>query len=466
NGGVCSLVSGIHTGGVATVNFNNTITTDTVTKFDEVVVKKNLTVKTEMSCYGAVADKANYAGNLTLADNAVLDFQNEAVGAIFRAGKFTTGANAVLYVPKPDTAAGVSTPLQVADAYQGSGTLITDVKAANRRVRGDDLILFATANPAPAKEKFFSTTMSIESKVTTAPASTIEYGLPNNPATRLAWVGMGAPETNAAAPKTLYFDSMVYDEKNLDIDGAQVTKLFLLNKEQYDAFITSKTVPTSYVAMTSTFTQKKNAAPAAPDGIGTGRHLHFYSTIPNVSIVPTQQYYTLTYAGEAWAIAVLDVYSPDTNAAGKTPKAVRNANKTRTLNIPLAEMSSGAHAPSGIYRIAWSGGKQFASAVTAPNRESIYPSGAFVSMPTKGDWTQGASAAYQTTLQDVKPSLGGASSGNTAMYSMTVTTSPIRQALAQSQMWLMPILKSTAWRQHCRVRKHLRTPAMLLQAGK
>ncbi|MEG0897323.1 MAG: hypothetical protein RSF73_07250 [Ruthenibacterium sp.] len=442
NGGVCSLVSGIHTGGVATVNFNNTITTDTVTKFDEVVVKKNLTVKTEMSCYGAVADKANYAGNLTLADNAVLDFQNEAVGATFKAGKFTTGANAVLYVPKPDTALGVSTPLQVADAYQGSGTLITDVKAANRRVRGDDLILFATASPAPAKEKFFSTTMDIESKVTAAPASTIEYGLPNNPATRLAWVGMGAPETNAAASKTLYFDSMVYDEKNLDVNGAQVTKLFLLNKEQYDAFITSKTVPTSYVARTSTFTQKNNAAPAAPDGIGTGRHLHFYSTIPNVSIVPTQQYYTLTYAGEAWAIAVLDVYSPDTNAAGKTPKAVRNANKTRTLNIPLAEMSSGAHAPSGIYRIAWSGGKQFASAVTAPNRESIYPSGAFASMPTKGDWTQGASAAYKTTLQDVKPSLGGASSGNTAMYSMTVTTEQAR-SLSKVYLYVQDTLGNT-----------------------
>ncbi|MEG2434762.1 MAG: hypothetical protein RSB47_00380, partial [Ruthenibacterium sp.] len=403
NGGTCKMVSGEHTGSVATVNFNKTIVVDDVKNFDEINVNKNLTVKQSMD-YG---DITKYSGNVTLAANSVLDLQNGNTGAIFKAGNLTAGANAMLFVPKNTGAGSVSVPLQVAGTYTytgaAGGTLITDVKDINNRKLSDDLIAFATVKPTA--DKFFSTSMEIESNLTEG-KQIVEYKYPKNPATRLAWVGMASPETGAALSKSLYFDSMVYDATDLDKDGATaVSKLFLLNQAQYDAFMKDSTKqPSASVANTTAFNPVKNTV---PDGIGAGFHTHSYSTV-NAGIDPAQKYYALTYAGSTWAIALIDVYAPDTTAAGKTPKAVREG-KNRILNIPLEEISQGAHAPSGIYRVAWSKAKSFTGGVIAPDRTTLYPTGAFDFTQPKGNWT---------ALQDVK-TLSTAENQNT--YSMKVS---------------------------------------------
>ncbi|MEG1926251.1 MAG: hypothetical protein RR415_10950, partial [Ruthenibacterium sp.] len=448
NGGECKTVSGVHTGGVATVNFNSTVTVDTVTEFDDVNLNKNLTVMQTLD-YGA--DKAKYVGNLTLADNAVLDFRNGVATAKFKAGKLTAGTNAMLFVPKDVN--GVSIPLQVADAYAqtGSGSLITDVKDSGNRVQGDDLIVFATAKPAASA--FFSTSMVIVSKATT-PTYTIEYDLPNNPATRLALVGMTAAEKGTPSTKTLYFDSMFYDKENPNNDSAYaVNKLFVLTKEQQDAFILAKDQSSAaamttgkYTAQTQTFQKATNIK---PDGIGDGTHTHYYSSV-ETAIDPAKVYYALTYAQpdgtgkEGWALAVLDVYAPNASAAGKTPKAVRGDGtgdaKKRTLNIPLAEISMGAHAPSGISRIAWSKSVQFGGlggdTVIAPDIAANYPQNAFALPPKIGAWTAGSG---DTGLQDITVLTPA---DNQAMYQMTVTTAQAK-AMPTFPLYVQDILGNT-----------------------
>ncbi|MEG1137473.1 MAG: hypothetical protein RSD97_02895 [Lachnospiraceae bacterium] len=432
NGGISRTVAGIDTGGVATVNFNQSITVDTITQFDEINVNKKLTIRNDMSSYDA--GRINYVGNLTLADNAVLEFQNANTGAVFVAGNLVTGTNSVLFVPKATAPGSLSLPLKVAGTYTsratGNGKLITDVKSSNIRAKGDDLIVFETAAPLP--DLFFSTSMNI-GQDGALPNYIIEYGLPKNPATKLAWVGMNTPETGSAHSKDLYFDSLIYDPNNLNNDGlSKVSNLFLLNQKQYTDFMaaTDKRMSIAmttgkYSKTTAAFTEKENAPPATPDGIGDGIHTHYYSKITSINISPEDSYYTLTYAGDAWAIAVLDVYAPDASTAGKKPKAVRGdgigSEKKLTLNIPLEELGQGAHTPSGIYRMGWSGQKQFTSNVTEPDHSSLYPVGAFSPMPVKGDWTQGNSSSYLTTMQDVKPAPAGGIQGNTVTYQMTVT---------------------------------------------
>ncbi|MEG2653052.1 MAG: hypothetical protein RSA17_05695, partial [Ruthenibacterium sp.] len=427
NGGTGIDVSGTDTNGIATVNFNSVFTLRTITKFDEVNVNKNITVTGDFSCRAAAASP-QYAGNLTLADAATLELQNEATSAAFGVGNLTAGTGATLLIPKAAGANTSSNPLQVAGEYKrtstGTGALITDVKQKERRAPGDDLILFAAFSPA--KSNFISSDTDAATLLLIENSGrnpfTIEYGLPSKPDTRLVWVGVEKAETGAALEKTLYFDSMNYDAKAPEHDGTgAVTKLFVLTKAQLDTFLAAAEQSSlvgmadgNYTARIDRFDSTKQNA--AHDGTGDGFHTHYYGHT-TLSVNPALSYYVLSYTAEnrkeAWSYAKLDVNAPETVSTAPTATCLANGNREFTL--ALAEKQG----ESGLYRAAWSKARRLTGAsgdtVAAPDYAAKYPADTFVPMPHSGAWTAGGT--YDSGLQNIVTSL----SGSAADYKVTVT---------------------------------------------
>ncbi|MEG1651151.1 MAG: hypothetical protein RR287_05015, partial [Oscillospiraceae bacterium] len=392
NGGTIGFIAGTHAVGTTTVNINAPTAVDDIWDFDMLNVNKDLVIRKNLwGDYTAGCD-----GNLMLAPNTVLDLQGTGTMQI---NNLTAGNNSTIFVSK----AAATNPLIVKGTYTNTGTLITDIKDINKRAEGDNLIVFDTARPA--ETKFVSASMAIKSSTEQNPKHVIEYGLPNNPATRLAWIDMNDSERSGITAKTLYFDSLNYKTADNNNDGDAVKKLYVLTKAQYDAFMlkadkSSANMTAGYTATTTAFdsTQQNKVT----DGIGDGFHTHFYSRL-TMNVDPNETYYVLTYAGqagaEAFATGMIDVHAPDVLAANRKPIAIRGTgtgdNRQLTVNIPVKDFNTGVapYAPSNIYRIGWS--ETSVAGVTEPDLTAKFPTGAYNPLPAlKGPWTFNNTEVY------------------------------------------------------------------------
>ncbi|MEG1016875.1 MAG: hypothetical protein RSE36_03595 [Oscillospiraceae bacterium] len=409
NGGQVNFLAGTHADAKSTINVNAPLTVKDIWDFDQLNVNKNLVVTVNL--WGSFT--AGCDGNLTLAPNTVLDLQ--CTGTM-QVKDLTAGNNATIFIPKDGAA---TKPLDVLGTYTSTGTLITDVKNINKRAEGDNLIVFAAARPA--KTGFASASMAIEDSTTEIAGSmVIQYGLPNNPATRLVWIEMADSERSGSVVKTLYFDSLNYKTADQNTDGEPVKGLYVLTKEQYDAFVANpKTMAqmtaADYTAMTNTHDSAQRNKVA--DGIGSGFHTHYYSMVPSVTIDPTKTYYVLTYAGqggaEAYATGMIDVHAPDVALIERNPVAVRGAGSgdTRplTINLNVKDFNTGVapYVSSNIYRIGWS--DKSVTGATEPDLTAMFPNGAYTQVPSPiGVWTLKDTQVYANGVPE-------------QIYSFTVT---------------------------------------------